>query len=397
MVVRLGKPGEVVFQVRDTGVGIPTNFRGALFQPFRQADQSLTRPKQGTGLGLSIIKHLVSRMNGSVDVESAEGEGSTFSVRLPIALTERVPSLNQEERRLDMSSKSPPPCATRRRIRIVHHDSRVEELLVQLFADHGYAPASGLAGASVSEVVRNADAVWADVESVASSELLRALLCAETGRPFPVYVVHTDSGDLAALAPQLDIARNAVLVKRPLVLHTLRDVLENPEPYMGAHIAQQASPQGHLALPVAPEVEMPVGTEEINMTSKRKELVLLVEDNLVRLFYPESVVGSAYACVQVNQRLGKRQLEKLGYDVVAVNDGQEAIEAVKKQAFHSCLMDCQVCWSFFMIPWGCSRRTLDACGRRIHGFPANTELGAGGRAQGASADHRTHGECHDCE
>ena len=288
--------------MRDTGVGIPASFRSALFQPFRQADQSLTRPKQGTGLGLSIVKHLVSRMSGSVEVESVEGEGSTFSVKLPIALTGHAPS-TQEEPLLDISNEPSAPQSSGKRIRIVHSDPRVEGLFVDLFADHGYHSTSGLSETSVQEVMRNTDAVWTDVESVSSSTLLRSLLCAQTSRPFPVYVVHTDSRDLAALEPELGAARNAVLLKRPLLLHTLRDVLENPEPQMGAHIVEHEAPKVRFALPVvavaetvgtlqkekfretvggSTPVEEKAGGEEIEMEPKRKEVVLLVEDNLVR-------------------------------------------------------------------------------------------------------------------
>ncbi|KAH9926496.1 uncharacterized protein B0H18DRAFT_1006430 [Fomitopsis serialis] len=338
VVVRLRKPGQVVFQVRDTGVGIPASFRGALFQPFRQADQSLTRQKQGTGLGLSIVKHLVSRMNGSVDVESVEGEGSTFSVRLPIGL----PGQDQgttEEPLLDIVSE-PPQASSRKRIRVVHSDKRVEALFVKLFADHGYASVYGLQEASVQEIVRNADAVWADIESISSSALLRALLCAQTSRPFPVYVLHTDSHDMSVLEPELSAAENAVFLKRPLILHSLREVLEAPEAHMGGHLQKEA-PKVRFAIPVDAEavtalrkekfVERSPGSEKaeeglevIEMEPKRKDVVLLVEDNMV------------------NQRLGCRLLEKLGYEVVAVNDGQQAVDAVKQQAFHSCLMDCQM-------------------------------------------------------
>lgn len=287
MVVRLGKPGQIVFQVRDTGVGIPTSFRGALFQPFRQADQSLTRPKQGTGLGLSIVKNLVSRMNGTVDVESVEGEGSTFNIRLPIAITDHAPSAIQDPL-LDFSSKQPPPRTTGKRMRIIHSNPLVESLLVQLFSDHGYAPAAGLLWTAVHEIVQNTDAVWADVESVASSRLLRVLICAQTSRSFPVYVVHTDSRDLGKLEPELGSARNAVFLKRPMVLHTLRDALETPEPRMGAHIMQQ---KVQLAPPVSPVVDA-VGRlqKQEAAAPKRKGVVLLVEDNLVRPFCVSALV-----------------------------------------------------------------------------------------------------------
>ncbi|THG97983.1 hypothetical protein EW026_g4137 [Hermanssonia centrifuga] len=59
VVVSMDSDTQVSIKVSDTGCGIPKSFRNSLFQPFRQADSSLTRPKQGTGLGLSIVKHLV--------------------------------------------------------------------------------------------------------------------------------------------------------------------------------------------------------------------------------------------------------------------------------------------------------------------------------------------------
>jgi PAS domain S-box-containing protein len=71
-------------QVSDTGAGIPTEAQAYIFEPFRQLDNSITRENRGTGLGLSITKQLVELMDGKIDLESATGQGSIFTVTLPI-------------------------------------------------------------------------------------------------------------------------------------------------------------------------------------------------------------------------------------------------------------------------------------------------------------------------
>jgi signal transduction histidine kinase len=75
----------IVTTVRDTGIGIDPKFRQSIFEPFRQADTGLARKREGTGLGLSICKRLVELLRGSISVESALDQGSTFTVRLPLA------------------------------------------------------------------------------------------------------------------------------------------------------------------------------------------------------------------------------------------------------------------------------------------------------------------------
>ncbi|MCA9662813.1 MAG: HAMP domain-containing histidine kinase, partial [Myxococcales bacterium] len=74
----------VVIAVRDTGVGVPPEAQEAIFDRFAQADDSSTRLYGGAGLGLAICKELVTRMGGTIALDSAPGEGSTFSVRLAV-------------------------------------------------------------------------------------------------------------------------------------------------------------------------------------------------------------------------------------------------------------------------------------------------------------------------
>ena len=71
-------------QVKDTGIGISPEDRAYIFEPFRQADETTSRKYGGVGLGLSIVQQLVSAMGGSIDLESKTGQGSVFTVYLPI-------------------------------------------------------------------------------------------------------------------------------------------------------------------------------------------------------------------------------------------------------------------------------------------------------------------------
>ncbi|MDA0183187.1 ATP-binding protein [Solirubrobacter phytolaccae] len=91
VLVRVVNDGDRVrFAVRDTGIGIARNVQSTLFEAFTQAESSTTRRFGGTGLGLAISGRLVALMGGGIDIDSREGEGSTFAfaVRFDVATTQ---------------------------------------------------------------------------------------------------------------------------------------------------------------------------------------------------------------------------------------------------------------------------------------------------------------------
>ncbi len=85
------------FTVWDTGIGIAKESIDKLFQPFVQIDSSLTREFSGTGLGLSLVKHLTELHGGSITLESEPGEGSRFTITLPVREIMVVPAIKVEE------------------------------------------------------------------------------------------------------------------------------------------------------------------------------------------------------------------------------------------------------------------------------------------------------------
>ncbi|WP_215777583.1 ATP-binding protein [Paludibacterium sp. B53371] len=114
----------LVFRVRDTGIGIAAEQVESMFDAFQQANSSTTRQYGGTGLGLAITRRLIELMSGEIRVESQQGKGSLFEVRLPYLAAE-LP---------DTQGRQPPLAAAQRlaglRI-LVAEDSRVNQMVLE--------------------------------------------------------------------------------------------------------------------------------------------------------------------------------------------------------------------------------------------------------------------------
>ena len=83
-ITKVNNEQDIVFEIKDTGIGIPEDYVNELFDKFTQEDSSTTRKYGGTGLGLSISKQLAILLQGDIVVDSIKGKGSTFFLTLPV-------------------------------------------------------------------------------------------------------------------------------------------------------------------------------------------------------------------------------------------------------------------------------------------------------------------------
>lgn len=126
------RDSSVEITVADTGKGIPPEFLPHVFERFRQAEGSVSRKYGGLGLGLSIVKHLVELHGGTIEVFSAgEGQGATFTVRLPTAVLKRreTPSAVSAPPPREEAALRCPPQLEGLRVLIVDDEADTRELL----------------------------------------------------------------------------------------------------------------------------------------------------------------------------------------------------------------------------------------------------------------------------
>jgi PAS domain S-box-containing protein len=137
----------LTFRVADTGIGMTPEQMGKLFQAFVQADASTTRQYGGTGLGLTITQRFCQMMGGDITVESALGQGSTFTIRLPAAVTDPKAAVAPRVEALPASAlpASALPAGTPT-VLVIDDDSTVHDLMQRFLHREGLRMATATSG-----------------------------------------------------------------------------------------------------------------------------------------------------------------------------------------------------------------------------------------------------------
>lgn len=297
-----GEPYEIVFAVKDTGIGISTESLNRLFQPFSQVDASTTRHYGGTGLGLVISQRLCQMMGGRIWVDTEVGKGSTFSFTVA---TQAMQSTAPIELKVDFSQLAG------KRLLIVDDNATSGRMLVQHLA------------------------AWGMLTRVARSGL-EALALLSQEQLFDVVLIDKQMPGMDGLALAAEIRKHPSYQKLPLVLLNSIGQPETSDASTANFTAFLNKPikQSHLYKVL---IQLLVGQpSQLRAVPSRLELVdsklaqrlplriLLAEDNLV------------------NQKVGVCLLQQLGYEADVVSNGLEVLEALNHQPYDVILMDVQM-------------------------------------------------------
>lgn len=301
-----GDTANVRFSVMDMGIGLSTEEQEKLFQPFVQADGSISRRFGGTGLGLSISKKLVELMGGSIGVESNKGRGSTFWFMVPLELRSDTPIMSTKDE------------VKGTRVLIVDDELHARQIL------HSYVTSWGMPNVIASSAKEGL-------------QMLRQAYI--EGDPFKLAIIDLLMPEQNGIDMAKDIFKDPTLSSTKLVLLTAFDT-----PGLGT----QAIEIGFKAFVTKPirqsqmldcliEVvcgNRPIVTKadaEAKQTGRslpknqsRAELILVAEDHAI------------------NQKVAQLYLDELGFACKIVKSGKEAVEAVAENHYALVLMDCQM-------------------------------------------------------
>ena len=172
---------EILFKVRDTGLGIPEDKKTSLFQAFSQVDSSTTRKYGGTGLGLIISKILVEQMGGQIYLQSTVGKGSEFSFTLKIPLHTNAP---QEGANLELTGSEVLQRFAGKKILVAEDNEINQEIIYSFLTELNLSVTLANNGQEALDILekQNFDCIFMDIQMPVMDGLTAAKTIRQTGR-----------------------------------------------------------------------------------------------------------------------------------------------------------------------------------------------------------------------
>jgi len=290
---------ELHFAVQDSGIGIPSDKLHRLFQSFSQVDASTTRQYGGTGLGLAISKQLVELFEGTIRVESTEGQGSTFFFTV---VAEVAPSP------LPLYLRGSQPQLSGKRVLIVDDNDTSRNLLTLQVQAWGMLPQATASSSQALAWIRDgapSDSAIVDMQMPGVEGLTLAAAMRQYGDALPLVLLTSIGGQAVGTQP----LPRTTYVTKPVKTSTLYEALVKM-------VARQTDPDTHLAQPR--HSPPPMAEEQVPLR------ILVVDDDMV------------------NQRVAQRLLERLGHRIDVAANGLEALETLTRQSYDVVFMDVQM-------------------------------------------------------
>jgi len=212
----------LILRVSDTGIGIPAHRQDAIFDMMEQADPSIPRRFGGSGLGLAIVRQLLTALGGSITVESVEGKGSTFTIRLPLipGQTSDLPVIGPG---LQLSNDRP------LRLLLVEDDRVNREVAIGLLGDAGHSLTVAETGAQALDLFAGGwfDAVLLDIRlpDIEGVEVARRIRQLEEPDSAAVPIIAVTANVFAGDKQRYLAAGMDAVIEKPLFPETLERVL----------------------------------------------------------------------------------------------------------------------------------------------------------------------------